>query len=444
MSADLFQREIEERLSQLPGTQAIEPGVLDNFLRGTGTAAMQTFAKAGRAASMGVGGALALVDRAGEMHPLGPGTSLADRYFKMHDEVFGSAVDYWTPRSNDIGVAGQVVGQLLATLPMVIASPAGTVAATGLGTAEDLARKGVDSTKATAVGLAQAAGLGLGIWLPVLGQNLAQRVLIGGAGFNVAQGVVTRGASEAILEGTPGAEDFKAFDGTALTLDLLLGMAFGGLVHLNPKARAQGAEYWDRIRAWTQGMAPSQIDALITLRAAQHLNADTVPGRLAEPQDLDAHVQRVRKAIDQLARDGRVEVEDMPAPRVEADAARMREMERNAAALVQEAERVAKAQGIETEGPQAPPSGGAEPPPPRGIAAEAGPARPEADPIVREVDQVVQELPDLEVRVGADTDGNPLKMKLRDYVADVRQEVEQTRSDAKLFEVAAACMLGAA
>jgi len=342
MSLDLYREQAAEALGALAPVQEPEAGAFDGFLRGSGTVAMREFARAGRA-----------IDMAGAVFPIlqdrlfSTGTEAQDRYFKEHDEVFGSAVDYWTPRPGEVGIAAEVTGTLISMLPMVMASPGLAVGAMQLGTAEDLMKRGVSAEKAQKVGTAMAAGLGLGIWVPILGQNLWQRVLLGGVGFNVAQGVAMRGSAQVILEGSPLAEEFKAFDGTQLTLDVLLGAAFGTLVHVNPAARKQGAQFWERIQSWAEKLDPSQVDAIATLRQAQHMNVDSVPGKLVEPADVEAHVQRVRTAIDQLEKGQPVSVEELPAPKVEPDAARYREATAQAKALEQVAETVRTEEGID-------------------------------------------------------------------------------------------------
>ena len=584
MSLDLYEREVDDVVSQRSLTTKPEIGVWDGFARGTGLSAMQTFAKAGRAASLALAPAAVAADLFTD------GTEIQDRFFRAHDEVFGSAVDHWTPRPDEVGVAGQITGQLLATLPMIIASPAATVAATGLGTAEDLTRKGVDTDKAIATGMVQAGGLGLGIYVPILGKTLAQRVLIGGAGFNLFQGVSTRAASELILEGTPAAQDFAAFDRTSLTLDLLLGSAFGAIAHLSPAQRAQGAKFYERIDAWSKSLKPSDVDALLVMRAAQHVNADSLPGKPVDPESMGNHAARTRRAIEQLARDERVDVSDLPEGRFEVDEPRMSEMAARAEELVRAAEEVRKTEGIppirlfhgtgfafddfrfdgqglgphfgtleqanavaedhrilgnapnirpvdllvknplrlddkgldipgllaeqleakglipsgravkigasifdgkmtdaqafeelrvainkagydavvyanryegsgdsyiplwsdqirsafsETEGPPARVS--AEPPPPRSEGERPG--GPEAKgeppaPEVLEARRFADERGDLEVTVGRDNDGNPVKMKLKQMLDDSDAAVKLANDDAKLFEIAAACMLG--
>lgn len=445
MSLDLYEREVREREAAAPKTMVPEASAWDGFLRGTGTSAMQTFAKAGRAGSM----ALASVPVA--LDALGDDTQLQEKYFRWHDDTFGAAVDYWTPKPEEVGVAGQITGQLLATLPMVIASPAAAVAATGLGTSEDLVRKGVEPAKAIAAGEIQAVGLGLGIYVPVLGRTLAQRVLAGGAGFNLFQGVATRGASEVVLEGTPGANDFKAFDPTAMTLDVLMGAAFGGIAHLSPSARAQGAKAWEQIDAWGKNLKPSDVDALLVMRQAQHATADSLPGTPKGPEDVAAHTARLKQAIEQLATDKKVSVEDLPKGQWDSDPHRVRIGEEAAAELTRASDDVRTAEGIpslkETEAPPAPRS--AEPPPPRGDEGRPGGAEAKTegeapDPVVLEAKRVATEQADMEMTVGRDADGKPIKMSVKKFLAQSESEVKLATEDANLFQVAAACMLGGA
>lgn len=311
MSLELFQQEANDRLSEMQPVQNADPGMFDGFFRGTGMATMKGFAKAGRAIDL-MGSIPAIVQDA-----FSGGTEAQDKYFKGHDAIFGSAVDYWTPKSTEIGSAAEVMGSLLSTIPQVLANPALAIATTQLGTGEDLVNAGVTSGKANLVGAVQGATLATGIWMPILGNNLWQRAMIGGAGFNLAQGIASRAASAAIIgDENPEARDmFKAFDGEAMTLDTLMGMAFGGLVHYSPTQRAQGTKAWADIKSFVENWDPSAKAALATLREAQHLNTDSTPGKPVDAPTIDAHVKRMREAIDQLARDKPVNVEDIMATR---------------------------------------------------------------------------------------------------------------------------------
>jgi len=311
MPLDLYRSETLDRLSSLPPVENPEAGAFDGFVRGSATYTMRGFATTARA-----------IDMLGAVGPIAQdaftgGTEAQDRYFREHDEVFGSAVDYWTPRPNEVGVAGQVVGGLASLIPKVILSPGLAVGSEQLSAGEELVAKGVPPAKALTVGAIQGTATGLGLWVPILGRNLWERLLVGGAGYNVTQGVATRGASQLILADTEAAKDFRAFDPEAMTLDALLGMAFGSLAHVSPEARAQGAAAWDRIRTWAERLNPSDLDAIAALRQAEHLNVDSAPGKPVGPEDVIAHVERMKTAIDQLAKDRPVEVTDHPAPDVE-------------------------------------------------------------------------------------------------------------------------------
>ncbi len=353
MSLDLYQPEIQERLAAMPLTTRPEPSIWDGFMRGAGLSSMRGLARIGRS-----------IDLLGSVGPIAMdaitgGTEAQDRYFREHDDVWGSAVDYWTPRPGEVGIAGQVVGTLATMLPMVIASPGVAVADAYLGTAEDLVREGVDAKKALQVGAVQGVGLGTGIWMPILGQNLWQRVLLGGAAFNTVQGVGMRAASSEILKGTAAAAAFEPFDAEQLTLDVLLGLAFGTMAHLSPDMRAQGAETWTRIAQWAQNLTPGDKAAIAALRQAQHAAVDTFPGETpASPADVAKHADRLQTALEQILREEPVNVENLPEPEATGNAVpRMQEAEARTAELQAHAE-VARAE----EGLAAPPEPAPEPP----------------------------------------------------------------------------------
>lgn len=443
MSFDLV--DTQKNLAGLRGTSRPEVGAFDNFLAGTARFTMKGFAQTGRALSLAAIAPVALADKAAELSRFGHGSYLADELFRFHDDVFQSAVDAWTPKPGEVGVAAEVAGTLLSTLPVIIASPALGVASTQLSVSEDLARKGVPTGKAVATGMVQGAGLGLGVWMPMLGQTGFQRMVVGGAGFNVGQGVVTRGVSGSILEGTAAAGDFQAFDWTALTLDALLGLAFGGLTHLSPTQRKSGEIAWKRVHEWVSGARPSDIDALVALRQSQHLQVDSAPGRLTTPEALDAHVARGRTALDQLVNDRPVNVEDLPPVRSEPDPQRQAGAEQVFAVLEREASRAAKENGIEVETIRVDPADAlkVEAPEPA-PAPKPGEAAKPADPITAEAERFAAANPELAIPIGQGEDGQPVMIKAREFLARAREEAKRIGENAKLYEVAAACWMGRA
>jgi len=337
---DLYRRETLDRLSTMPGVETPDSSPWDGFVRGSAMYTMRGFATTARA-----------IDLVGAVAPIvqdtfTDGTEAQDRYFKEHDEVFGNAVDYWTPKPGEVGVAGQVVGTLASTLPTVLTAPELALLSAQLGSGEELVKRGVSAEKAQLVGGVEAASLGLGIWMPILGQNLWQRALLGGAGYNLAQGLAVRSAEQQILKETPASEDYHAFDGSAITLDALLGLAFGSYAHISPAQRAHGAAAWKKIETWTKGWRVSDIDAVATLRQAEHMNVDSVPGKVVGPEDVIAHVDRLKTAIEQLARNEPVELSDHPAPNTEPDPGRVAQSQKNLEFLQAEAERIRVEEGL--------------------------------------------------------------------------------------------------
>lgn len=340
MALDLFPQENVDRINRLTPATTPEAGAFEGFVRGTGMLTMRGLVKAGGA-----------VDLLGSIGPIAEdaftdGTVAQERYFREHDELYGKAAEYWTPKSNEVGVAAEIAGSLLSTLPLAILSPGLAVGTTQLSVAEDLVKKGVDATKAQAVGATQALGLGLGIYMPIIGQTLTQRLLVGGMGSNVVQGIAMRGVGEAVLKDTPAAGDYRSFDPTQVTLDALLGLAFGGFVHLSPTQRAHSAEAWQKISDWAMAMKPSERDALMVLRQAQHMNSDSMPGNPVDPIDVERHVQRMRQALDQAVRDKPVEVSDLEPANFTPDAKRFHEMEANVKTMATLAEEVRVAEGL--------------------------------------------------------------------------------------------------
>lgn len=498
MSLDLFEPKTNSFVEGLPRTDSPPPGVFDNFLYGTGMAAMRGFAKTGRA-----------IDLLGSVGPIvqdkiAGNTEASDKYFKEHEEVFQKAVDYWTPKPNEVGIAGEVVGNLVSMLPQVMASPGMAVGSTLLDAAEDLTKAGVSSPKAISVGVTQALGLGAGIWLPILGQTAAQRILLGGAGFNVVQGVATRGISGEILEGTPAEHQYKAFDPTSLTLDVLLGAAFGTMAHLNPAQREQGAEVLGKIKAWAEGLKPSEIDALATLREAEHLNKDSMPGVPKSMEDIDAHVQSMREGLDQIIRDQPVELSNMPKAQFDTDPERVAQAVDQARFLSEEAVKLRDEYGFadpehitsqarsigesvtETETPLAktsppPPPGEVQPAGASAISGEsnavqieganessvqrgagAGNESPRTDMarrnseaegaagkgqtqektiLAKTAERLATERGEETITIGQDAEGNPVKQTVKQFLDGARAEVDQAKEDVSLFEMAASCLL---
>ncbi len=287
MSFDFFPQENAATLDRAARSPSLapEPGVFTNFLPGAFKTGMQGFASVARS-----------VDMLGAVGPIvqdafaGGGTTDAqDAYFKEH-EFFNDAVDYWTPRPGEVGTAGKVVGSLVSGLAQVAVSPALAVGNQVLSTGEDLVRQGVEARKAVGAGIVQGTGLGLGIYLPIFGQSWMMKALVAGAGSNVAQGIVTRAATAKILEGTDAAKQFNPWDAENLILDAMMGVGFGTLAHLSAPERA----------AIDKNLTPTDKAAILAANQARHIEDTTAPGTPLSDADRTAHAEAIKRAVDDL------------------------------------------------------------------------------------------------------------------------------------------------
>lgn len=324
MSLDLYQQDVENRFNSLEPVSDVGPGAFDNFVSGSASTALQLSAKAYRSVAL-----------AASLIPIGidkviGGTTLTDKYFKGFDDVAVRAVDYWNAETADVGKAGQIVGGFMGSIPMVLSSPLGFVAQSQLSTTMDLANAGVPLGQSVAAGAAVGAGSGLGLYVPILGNTLTQRALLWGAGFNVAQGVVTRGAAEQILKGTTAEGQFEAFDAGEMTLDALIGLAFGTATHLVPSMRAkaelENKAFYDNLKNLKNTVKSEVKDALFVMRLAQHKSVDSMPGKPAGPNDIALHTQKMNKVVDKMMKNEPVDVEDINGGNFEFDKARADEM----------------------------------------------------------------------------------------------------------------------
>ena len=265
------------------------PGMFHNFWSSAGNYAMRGMAEAGRALSMA--GAVVPVVADKLIGSDNRSTSLTDRYFKAHDDYFGAAVDYWTPKPEEVGAAGQITGSLAAGIVQFLANPALVVGTSMLSTSEDLVRKGVPADAALVAGDVAGIATAAGIALPIFGKGLASRVATG-AGGNLATNIPQAAITQQIVTaaGKPElAQDFDPWDVRARTVDVLLGAVFGGKAHFDARVR----------------------DALMATNAARHIESASLPVRGANDAELTQAVDSTRLAIEQLSRGERVAVPEV-------------------------------------------------------------------------------------------------------------------------------------
>lgn len=210
---------------------------------------------------------------------------LLDGYFRKLDRNINSAVDFWTPRGNEVGAAGRILGGLAeVVLPLMATGgdPALLIGTQEMGAATDLVREGVSAPAAVGVGVVQGAATAVGFRLPFLGSSLAQRMGSGVAG-NLAVGVGTALVSRGALNAAGEAEAAKGFDPLdieARAVDVLTGAAFGGIAHVQ--------------------MRSAERAAAITAANARHFQEQTAPGMPADLNASAAHQKAMEAATRQL------------------------------------------------------------------------------------------------------------------------------------------------
>lgn len=277
-----------EFMSHAQGNLGVgEPGFFSGFGKGIGMYSMRGFAETARA-----------IDLLGSVPPvlmdkLSGGTTRGDEYFKQHEDVFGNAVDYWTPKPGEVGAGGQIVGSLAGALPQIMVNPALGVGTAVLAPAEDLTKAGVGPGAAITVGMIQGAALAAGIRMPFLGSTLATKMATG-AGGNLLQGVLAAAGSKGVLDATgneKAAEGFQPFDVTQRAVDVLMGLAFGGLAHLDAKAQA----------AYRAAFTEDIKSALLVKNQAMQLEATANSYKASTdlPEHLNVKVNGIQAAVEQ-------------------------------------------------------------------------------------------------------------------------------------------------
>lgn len=280
--SDIFDLDIEGQTSQaaLARTNGIpidqvSRGFLSDVPKAIGMGIERGGARAAQAVGLAGGGLLSLVEDQ-------PG-ALTDPYFRTLDKYVGDAVDYWTPGANEVGTAGRILGGFAEmALPLMVSGgdPALLIGTSELGGAQDLAKQGASNTGAIAGGVIQGLSTAAGFKIPFLGKTLASRLVSGAAGNLAVNAGATVAEREALkLTGdTKQAQQFDPLDLEARAVDVLSGLAFGGLAHL---------------------AAPSVRDAAATAANAKHFQEDTAPGR---PADIAASVSH-QSAMEAAIRD---------------------------------------------------------------------------------------------------------------------------------------------
>lgn len=220
---------------------------------------------------------------------------------QMTDEIgrdLAESVKDLRPDPRTTGLAGQLLGEAAAILPRTVAGavtggPVGAAAAAGAPagyTSKQVAMsEGIDENTAAIQGAIDGVTIGIGAALPAARfvKPLAGDFAIA-VGANVGLGVASRGAVSELLESrgyTEQAAQYRAFDGTAMTIDAVLGAAFFGI------GRGLG-----------RAPAEHQVNAALAENNAQHAELQTAPGIPVDAVAANTHIQALDTAMEQLSR----------------------------------------------------------------------------------------------------------------------------------------------
>lgn len=276
----------------------IGPGLVRGGIEGVGTVEALLTQGAGNLSAMN----LTLGDVMGGGQGASPIDEEESAAIKQRVDVIGSSVAEATidlrPNPASVGMAGQIIGEAAAILPRTIAGAVaagplgGAIAAgapAGLSGKYVAMEEGVDEATATLKGLVDATTIGVGAVLPAakfVGPALGDFAIAVGA--NVGLGVGGRGLTGKLLEDagyTAQAAQYKAFDGTAIAVDAILGAAFFGIG-----------------RASMRRPTTEQVQAALTENNAQHFDTGTAPGAATTPAAAVAHQDALRAAVEQISR----------------------------------------------------------------------------------------------------------------------------------------------
>lgn len=306
------QRVADARLANIDVDQELDASAGEGIFSGTGQGIMRGGARTVDAAGVIAGGTLGrALDVAGaagdtldnltfddegrQTSALAPiGTEHQDSIFGATDEIASDAVQFWTPSSRDVGAIGRTLGgfaEMVLPLASTGGNPVPLIATSGIEGSRDLVGQGVDATTAIATGEVNALATAVGFKLPFLGKTLAGKVATGGAGNVLLGGGATELQRELLTSRGYDdlAKNYDPLDVQSRAIDLLTGMAFGGID-------------WASVRSADRAVAAAANNA-------KHYQQDTAPGIPQDHEAIAVHAGAMDMAFAQLMRGEPVNVD---------------------------------------------------------------------------------------------------------------------------------------
>ena len=353
-------------------------------------------------------------------------TEAQDWYFKnVVDDPYNSAQNYYKPDGGIVGTGGNVLNSVVEMLPQFVGGGASLVVSTQMNTAIDLVNEGVDAATAQGVGAAMGIGTGVGVWLPVVGKTVAQKI-VGSALLNPLVNMVSRGVSGAVLESQgyeKQAEQYDAFDMQSIATDAIMGAVFGGV-----DVMARGA---DAPIDWN--VIPQKAkDQIAAAKSYISRTQETAPGKPVDIKAQNAHLDAIDTAVTQVIEGKRVDVADKVA---DVEFASMTRPE-----VLHDMQAMDDAVGVPFQQDmfELPQAKRVDIPDDAIMSMDIQ----SADPEISMARQAVEQYGDYEIEISRADDGTPVKVKASQLIAEVENTYKADVEIAKAVSAATNCFIG--
>lgn len=371
--------------------------------------------------------------------------TVAGYYIQKYDDFFGTynrklltehadaqfaVARNYTPDPKTTGTAGQIVSTLLrvglqAAAGAVVGGPFGAAAAVGttqgFSEYDNLINEGVDKTTAQNMALLSGTINAFGVSIPMsLGFKKAAVDIAGSTLANMGIGMGYRGTAHKILDEagySEMAEQYKILDGQSILIDAGLGIVFSGMGYMRAS----------RIRR-----DQAFLDGLLELNNVVHAEYDSAPGIPTNPISRDAHIKALNEKINAISEGRTVDV----------------------SSILEGAEFIPKdltefnRQIIDSVNEYYPdlPMGTVQ----KAVdhidySAYTPVENIKPDDILsfdfdsHVVNQAIKNNPELNINTLSDN-GEPIQIKASELIEQINKEITNAEHDAKLYDVAAACM----
>lgn len=376
----------------------------------------------------------------------------SDKVFKFYEDFIEPAQAHWTPDPESVSMAGNIVGGIASIAPSLMLGPGAIPSLVGtstFGTAVDLIEQGVDPKLATGIGIFSGVTTGFMVKIPASGRTIAES--FGLALTNPIIGALQTHTEKKVLEiaGHPDiAKAFNPFDPTGRSIDLALGVIFGGMGHYG-RARARlPVQLNDAVDTATEVQAVTKSDIVKGENRFVHESAlndsitklvngdkadvvNEVQGVEFKATTPDADAMAIRKGHKEWLKDLPEEGKDI-----------LETVDPGTDPILSDSE-ITRESPVEGTEPTGEASVGLEPE--RGVGgqirAEGTPLGAVPEALSTSVDGFVDSKPETLVFTGLDEAGEPVTQKARQYIDDAKAEVDVATKKQGLYEMAAECLM---